>query len=149
MPIKTIELNWMLIEKITYSTLLWGGKEISLKNCMGGWTLQGLGKILMNPPTSTHKLKENVLVVGWRKHAEWLEPVTVLYSTPQPWNGWAEGGFERKRLPPPTSEWALQIPPLKWAYFETVLSTVPYGSSTILFAHKTPTMKFSKNKFNH
>lgn len=69
MPIKTIELNWMLIEKITYSTLLWGGKEISLKNCMGGWTLQGLGKILMNPPTSTHKLKES-----WRRMCwSWAE----------------------------------------------------------------------------
>lgn len=44
-------------------------------------------------------------------------------------------GFKR---PPPTSEWALQIPLLKWAYFLTALLPFLYGSSGILFAHKHP-----------
>lgn len=51
-----------------------------------------------------------MLAVGWGETC-WVVPVNVRSKQPQ-----KEGGFEWL---PPTSKWASQIPPLKWAYFLT------------------------------
>lgn len=60
------------------------------------------------------------------------------------------GGFERL---PPTSEWALQIPPLKWAYFLTALlpfiCMAPRESSLHINTHDEVGKKKNKEMFFH
>lgn len=63
-----------------------------------------------------HQLRLDLLAGGWREL--WVVPVCVEYSAANSPSGRKKRGFERH---PPTSEWALQIPPLKWAYFLTAL----------------------------
>ena len=84
----------------------------------------------------------NICDLGFQAVCSWQHAARhcVAQSSKQPWK---KGGFERL---PPTSEWVLQIPPLKWDYFLTVLLPFcmdpPESSSHI----NAPTMTKKKEK---